>query len=187
FPSEYYGSYFFGDFVQNTMSRLTFDAAGNVTNTLNFLPADGSTDGPEVGDPVKFVQGPDGSIYYVDIGFNDQHSPNDAAIRRIRYVPANQPPVAASAANPTAGLPPLTVAFSSAGSSDPEGATLTYAWNFGDGATSTQPNPTHTYQMAGPYVVKLTVSDGVNSTAATDLQITVGTPPVPTITSPTSG
>jgi glucose/arabinose dehydrogenase len=187
FPSEYYGNYFFGDFVQNTMSRLTLDAAGNVTNAVNFLPADGSTDGPTVGDPVKFVQGPDGSIYYVDIGFNDQHTPNDAAIRRIRYVPANQPPVAASGANPTAGLPPLTVAFSSAGSSDPEGATLSYTWNFGDGTTSTQANPTHTYQVAGPYIVKLTVSDGVNSTPAADLQITVGTPPVPTITSPTSG
>ena len=30
--------------------------------------------------------GPDGSIYYVDIGFDDQYVPNPAAIRRIRYV-----------------------------------------------------------------------------------------------------
>src|SRR5436190_1604645 len=83
-------------------------------------------------------------------------------------------PVAAAAANPSSGLPPLTVAFSSAGSSDPEGATLTYAWDFGDGATSTQANPTHTYPTAGPYVVKLTISDGVNFSPAADLHITVG-------------
>src|SRR5947207_3264009 len=67
------------------------------------------------------------------------------------------------------------------------GGNLSFAWNFGDGATSSAANPTHVYQTAGPYVVKLIVSDGVNSTPAADLHITVGTPPVPTITSPSNG
>ena len=31
FPSEYYGSYFFGDYVQHCVRRLTFDGNGNVT------------------------------------------------------------------------------------------------------------------------------------------------------------
>ena len=53
-------------------------------------------------------------------------------------------------AAPSEGPPPLTVNFSSAGSSDPEGQPLTYSWNFGDGATSTIANPSHTYSSAGP-------------------------------------
>ena len=187
FPSEYYGTYFFGDYVQNTINRLTFDASGNVTDALNFLPADGSKDTLVVGDPVKFVQGPDGSLYYIDLGFNDQHVPNDAAIRRIRYVISNQPPVVVATATPTTGVPSLTVNFSSAGSFDPEGNPLTYLWNFGDGTTSTAANPTHDYAVAGPYSASLTVSDGVNSTLSSSISISVGTPPVPTISGPADG
>jgi glucose/arabinose dehydrogenase/PKD repeat protein len=187
FPSEYRGSYFFADYVQNTIKRLVFDASGNVATVANFWPADGATDGPSVGDPVKFLQGPDGSLYYVDIGFNDQHVPNPAAIRRIRYVVGNQPPTASASANPTSGQAPLTVAFSSAGSSDPEGTTLTYSWTFGDGGASTQANPSHTYQSPGSYVARLTVSDGVNSSVSNSVPIAVGSPPTATILTPTNG
>ena len=187
FPSEYLGSYFFGDYVQNTIKRLVFDGNGNVAAVANFWPADGSPDGTSVGDPVKFLQGPDGSLYYVDIGFNDQHVPNPAAIRRIRYVLSNQPPTAVASANPTSGQAPLTVAFSSAGSADPEGSPLTYSWTFGDGGTSTQANPSHTYQTAGAYTARVSVSDGVNSTLSNGVTITVGNPPVPTILNPANG
>ncbi len=186
FPSEYVGSYFFADYTQKKIQRLTFDGSGNVTGVVNFWPANGASDVAAVGDPVKLIQGPDGALYYVDIGFNGEHVPNDAAIRRIRYSIANQPPVAVANATPTTGLPSLTVNFSSAGSSDPEGATLTFAWTFGDGGTSTLPNPVHTYLNAGHYVAKLTVSDGASSTLASDVIINVGTPPTATIESPTN-
>jgi PKD repeat protein len=187
FPSEYVGTYFFGDYVQNTIKRLRFDASGNVDGVVNFWPADGATDTGAVGDPVKFTIGPDGSLYYVDIGFNDQHVPNPAAIRRIRYAPSNQPPVAVVDASPRSGQPPLTVTFSSTGSNDPEGAPLTYSWTFGDGATSTSPNPTHTYATPGRYVARLTLSDGTSSTLSQDLVINVGSPPVPVISTPSNG
>ena len=55
---------------------------------------------------------------------------------------------------------PLT--FSSAGTMDPEGDNLTYTWDFGDGFTSNDPNPTYTYTMNPPkgvYLVSLTVTD----------------------------
>ena len=187
FPSEYDGSYFFGDFARNTIQRLTFDAGGNVTGVVDFWPADGAIDGSTVGDPVKFVQGPDGALYYVDIGFDGYHVPNPAAIRRIRYTIGDQPPLAMASAAPTVGQAPLSVDFSSAGSSDPEGAPLSYLWTFGDGQTSTAANPTHVYQTAGDYTARLSVSDGTNSTLSSDLAITVGNPPVPVILSPTDG
>ncbi len=43
------------------------------------------------------------------------------------------------------------------------GAT-TYAWNFGDGNTSTSANPTHTYAADGNYTVTLTINGGASST-----------------------
>ncbi len=187
FPSQYDGNFFFGDFAQNTIGRLTLDAGGNVTGAVNFWPADGTADGSSVGDPVKFVEGPDGALYYVDIGFDGNHVPNAAAIRRIRYAIDNLPPVAVASADPTIGQPPLSVSFSSAGSSDPEGAPLSYLWTFGDGQTSTEANPTHVYQTAGDYTARLSVSDGTASTLSDDLDITVGNPPVPVILSPTEG
>jgi len=36
---------------------------------------------------------------------------------------------------------------------------LTYLWNFGDGTTSTETNPTKTYATAGEYIVKLVITD----------------------------
>jgi PKD repeat protein len=92
-----------------------------------------------------------------------------------------------ASANLTKGPVPLTVAFSSAGSVDPEGQPLTYSWTFGDNTTSTLPNPTHVYTQSGQYTVRLSVSDGVNTTLAAPLVITVGSPPTVTILSPADG
>src|SRR5215510_10939434 len=96
-------------------------------------------------------------------------------------------PSAVASANPTSGPTPLDVSFSSAGSSDPEGQPLTYSWTFGDGATSTAANPTHTYTQAGQYTARLSVSDGVNSTLSAPITISAGNRPTATILSPTDG
>ena len=47
------------------------------------------------------------------------------------------------------------------------GSNLSYLWDFGDGNSSTEPNPTHTYGQTGNYTVVLTVSNsaGANSTS----------------------
>ncbi len=44
-------------------------------------------------------------------------------------------------------------------SSDPNNQPLTYQWNFGDGSTSTESSPTHTFAQPGSYEVTLTVTD----------------------------
>ena len=187
FPSSYQGSFFFADYTQNWIKRLTFDANGNVSSVQNFEPADGSLDGP-YGDIVYLREGPDGALYYIDLGYSDVGGTYGVSkIRRIRYNSGNLAPIAVAAANPTSGTPPLTVNFSSAGSSDPENQPLTYSWTFGDGTTSTAANPSHTYAQPGSYTARLAVSDGVNTTNSTPLTISVGSPPVPTITSPQDG
>ncbi|MFT5233661.1 MAG: endonuclease I [Candidatus Krumholzibacteriia bacterium] len=68
--------------------------------------------------------------------------------------------VPSAAANGTyVGQAGSAVAFSSAGSIDPDGTIVAWAWDFGDGATSTLENPSHTYATSGTYIVTLTVTD----------------------------
>ena len=175
FPSAYEGSYFFADYAQNTIKRLTFDTNGAVNGVFNFEPANGAPDGP-TGDVVYLTEGPEGALYYIDLGVSDTTGTvGISKIHRIRFTGANQPPVAQASATPSTGPTPLTVNFSSAGSSDPEGQPLTYSWNFGDSTTSILANPSHTYSTPGPYQVRLTVSDGVNSTISSPLTVTAGT------------
>jgi hypothetical protein len=49
----------------------------------------------------------------------------------------------------------------------------TYDWNFGDGATSTKQNPTHSYDAVGNYTVTLTVEDSVGNTANDTIKVTI--------------
>ena len=84
-----------------------------------------------------------------------------------------------SAGGPYAGKVGTAVAFSGAGSSDPQGQTLTYAWNFGDNSTGSGVSPTHAYTAAGTFTVSLTVTNtsGLSATGSTTATI-VAQPPV---------
>jgi PKD repeat protein len=81
--------------------------------------------------------------------------------------------VANASATPTSGSAPLTVQFSSAGSSDPGGTIVSYFWSFGDGGNSTTANPSHTYTSAGTYTAMLTVTDNNNASASATVTIIV--------------
>jgi PKD repeat protein len=71
-------------------------------------------------------------------------------------VSSSTAPVAAFSGTPASGASPLTVTFTDASTSS-SGAITDWAWDFGDGTTSTIQNPTHTYSV-GIYTVKLTVT-----------------------------
>lgn len=101
--------------------------------------------------------------------------------------PAGPPtaPVANFSATPTSGTAPLAVSFTDVSSGRP----TSWAWDFGDGGTSTQRNPTHTYSTAGSYTVTLTVANGAGSHTTTRSDYISVTPPPPDFTlsvSPTS-
>ncbi len=85
----------------------------------------------------------------------------------------NQPPTA-NAGGPYSGGVNSAITFNGSGSTDPEGTALTYSWNFGDGGTSNQVNPTHTYTTSGTKSVALTVTDAgsLSHTANTTVNVT---------------
>ncbi len=68
-------------------------------------------------------------------------------------------PEAKIQASPTDGAVPLVVSFDGSKSVDPDGTIASYTWDFGDGETATGSSTTHTYQFAGKFAAKLTVTD----------------------------
>ena len=80
---------------------------------------------------------------------------------------------------PFSGTVNSSISMSSNGSYDPDGSIASYYWNFGDGADSTLPNPSHSYSSAGAFTVSLTVTDnsGATGTTSTSATVTGGNPP----------
>lgn len=76
--------------------------------------------------------------------------------------PLNRPPEA-SFTFATSGM---TVTFTDA-SVDPDGFIIGWFWEFGDGSTSTERHPTHTFTESNTYIVRLTVTDDDSATGST--------------------
>lgn len=68
----------------------------------------------------------------------------------------------------------LTATFTDS-SSDSDGTIASYSWTFGDGATSTSVNPSHTYAASGTYSVTETVTDNGGATGSVTKSVTVTT------------
>jgi PKD repeat protein len=90
--------------------------------------------------------------------------------------PVNQPPVARLSFS----CAQLTCNFSSSGSVDPDGTITSYAWTFGDGATSTLAAPSHPYATDGTYPVTLKVTDdgGLSDSASASVTVSVSNAPL---------
>ncbi|OGG16577.1 hypothetical protein A3D77_06225 [Candidatus Gottesmanbacteria bacterium RIFCSPHIGHO2_02_FULL_39_11] len=168
FPSQYKGNLFYGDYALGFIKGLTLDANGAKSGTFDFDLSAGSVVDAKIAS--------DGSMYYIT------YYPE--RLYRITYSTGNQIPIAKSSSDITGGNPPLTVHFSSDGTNDPDGDSITYLWDFGDNTFATDPNPTKIYNQKGTYTVKLAVSDGPGTGNAAPITIKVGTPPSVTITQP---
>jgi PKD repeat protein len=89
--------------------------------------------------------------------------------------PVNAAPVAAFVSS-AAGL---TAAVDGSSSTDSDGSIVSYAWNFGDGATATGATASHAYAASGTYTVQLTVVDNAGATNVLSNSVTVTSPVVP--------
>jgi chitodextrinase len=95
----------------------------------------------------------------------------------------NLPPIC-DAGGPYLGVVGASIHFDGSRSSDPDGAIVAYAWDFGDGATGSGPRPTHAYGGINIYTVGLCVTDddGEVSCCFTTADIRdAGTPLTPVI------
>jgi glucose/arabinose dehydrogenase/esterase/lipase superfamily enzyme len=150
YPANYEGSLFLADRLRNCIWVL-FKGTNGLPDPGNSATVIGGA-----ASPVDLKVGPGGDLFYAD------H--DGGTIRRVRRFTGNLPPVAVIQAGPaTSGPAPLLVDFSATGSSDPEGAPLSYAWDLdGDGAfdDSTLAQPSVTYTGTGSRTVQVLVSDG---------------------------
>ncbi|GAA0378298.1 glycosyl hydrolase [Acrocarpospora corrugata] len=177
FPQALDGRYFAGEYGRRWIKAIEVKSDGGY-GEISAFPWSGTQ-------VMDMAFGPDGALYVLDYGTGN----NNQALYRIEYVgQANRNPIARAMADKTSGPAPLTVSFSSAGSSDPEAGSLSYAWSFGDGTTSTAANPSRTYTANGTYTATLTVRDPQGLTGGASVIVTVGnTAPTVALTSPADG
>ena len=114
--------------------------------------------------------------YNVSLTVTDEHGCSDTETKEA-CITSNLGPTAALSASPTSGHAPLEVDFTD-NSMAGDNPIVDWYWEFGDGATSTQQNPSHTY-AAGTYTITLTITDehGCNDEATTTIVATVPPPP----------
>lgn len=171
FPAQYHGDYFQGDYG-GWIRAFDVDAQGDLvavdsfhTNSVN---------------PTCMAWNPlDGSMYYVTFIPNEIH--------KVTFG-GNPPPQSVASADIYYGPSPLPVNFSSAGSIDPLGDSISFHWDFGDGGSSMAANPSHTFQTpdgaATRFDVVLTVRDSAGQATEDSLIISLNnTPPVVQISS----
>lgn len=79
------------------------------------------------------------------------------------YIGVGMPPVTDFTASPLTGQTPLIVKFSDMTTNRP----TSWSWTFGDGSTSAEQHPVHTYSGAGQYFVTLRTSNHFGSDGLT--------------------
>ena len=92
------------------------------------------------------------------VATNDDGNDSETKAGYIVVSVAVLPAVADFTRTPISGEPPLTVAFTDASTN-----ATSWAWDFGDGDTSTDQNPTHVYAADGRYTVTLVASNATDS------------------------
>ncbi|MDR7304180.1 ThuA domain-containing protein [Haloactinomyces albus] len=117
--------------------------------------------------------GPDGALYMIDYGGGFFSLSDNQKLIRITYEGGPATPAPAASATPAAQNTPMKMAFTGEKSGG-----VSYTWDFGDGATSTKANPTHTYTSGGTYTATLTVtySDGATATTKTEVNVECAAP-----------
>lgn len=151
FPENYQNSFFFGDYADGWIKRLTFTSEYDVDSVYDFI------DIPSTGTIVGLYTSPfDGGLYYLNF---------ENEIRKVRFVGNNnRRPTAVIeqdliySANSSA-----TVQFDATNSTDVESAPLSYLWDFGDGVLDSSATPSHLFAAPSSapetYDVTLTVTD----------------------------
>ena len=184
-PEQYHGAFFFTDYTKGWLRYISLDENRNLVSDTpvggNVFAGNGM-----LGRPVSVIEGLNGELLYLDIvGFN---ATGGGRIGRIAFSGANKAPVIESVAvNPTnSPLVSSSISFEAI-ANDPDGTSLLYTWDFGDGNTGQGASTAYQYSVAGSYQVRLTVSDGELSRSSNEVTVSVGSPPTVEIDSSLDG
>ncbi|GAB3420435.1 ThuA domain-containing protein [Flindersiella endophytica] len=183
-PAYWDGKAIFGEWGQNRMYSFQLDSQSTLVDVNQILTT------MQFQRPMDFDFGPDGALYLIEWGSGFGGNNDTSGVYRIDYVKGNRSPIAQAAADRTSGSVPLTVQFSGAGSRDPDGQPITYAWDFDSNGTvdSTAANPSYTYASIGNYTARLTVTDTSAKTGVANVPIVAGnTAPTVSFTYPPDG
>ncbi|MFQ5470862.1 MAG: PKD domain-containing protein [Gammaproteobacteria bacterium] len=118
--------------------------------------------------------------YTVSLIVDDGKDYSEVAEKRVTINKSNEIPIA-DASGPYSGLVSQEIKFDGGASSDPDGDTLEYFWDFGDGATGTGKEPKHLYNLPGEYVVSLIVKDQFSGSVAATTRAKIVKPNVPPV------
>lgn len=169
-PIDFAGKPLFYEWTRDYVKALTLGAGNQVTAIESVLPS------IVFDNPMDLEFGPDGALYVLEYGDGYFAENPEAQLARVDYAPRNRTPIVKISATPTVGSAPFTVNFSSAGTVDPDGDTLRYAWDFdADGdVDSRQANPSYRYTVNGDYRATLKVTDSTGRSASAEFPLRVG-------------
>ena len=153
------------------------DQTSDDPDSWSWAFGDGGTSGEQ--NPVHVYHRP--GRYIVTLTVSDGTTYSTKAMRIYVF----GPPIAEFDASLLNGTAPLHIEFIDASI----GELTSWLWDFGDGATSNEQNPAHTYTSAGNYTIRLTVESAAgNNTTVKEGCITVNpAPKAPASTEKTSG
>jgi len=119
------------------------------------------------------------SVGIYTVSLNATNAGGSNVSTQTDYITVAIEPVASFSSNVTSGAVPLSVNFTDESANSP----ISWLWDFGDGNTSTDQNPAHTYVAAGTYNVTMNATNvgGSNVTTQTNY-ITVAIAPVASFT-----
>ena len=166
-----------------TFTSASADSAGNPISNWNWSFGDGSTT-TDQNPSHTYTTYTNGATFWVAlIERNNNGVPIAGAAMPITVSPLT----AGFSANPTGGLEPLKVGFTSPLVDVGSNAITSWNWDFGDGATSTAQNPSHTYTSPGTFTAALLATNNLGlAVAASGPSITVSPLTVAFDANPTS-
>jgi cytochrome c len=180
-PRYFDGVPLFYEWTRDYIKEFRLNDAGEVAEINPVLDGVGPAHGDEAtldnGMDMEF--GPDGALYTLEYGDGFFSENPDAQLARIDYIgpDGNHAPQVEIAADPDSAFePPLTVQFSSEGTTDPDGDEISYEWRLQGKrkVDSTDPNPEFTYTEEGVYLATLKVTDEHGRSASSHVRIVVG-------------
>jgi len=145
-----------------TLVPVTFDASESViqspSSALYAWDLDGDGEHEEFsGVPVLIHAFAEDGVYSVRVRITDDLG-SDVLSDIIEVTVLNRPPTAWIATPSESATNAVPLGFSD-WSEDLDGSIVSWSWDFGDGTTSSERNPSHTYESAGEYRVSLVTTD----------------------------